>query len=114
APTRGGARRLPADPEEDPRGHPAGVRAGEVEGVTAAQLAAAVKKAVPGSVTAHEDGLDMPTLTVKPEKLVEVATHLRDELGKNFLSAVSAVDHLGHGLAVAEVVDRAHGAGAAR
>ena len=69
--------------------------------MTAAQLAAAVKKAVPGSVTAHEDGLDMPTLTVKPEKLVEVATHLRDEHGKNFLSAVTAVDHLGYGEAVA-------------
>ena len=39
-----------------------------------------MKRAVPGSVTAHEDGLDMPTLTVKPEQLVEVATHLRDEL----------------------------------
>ena len=50
--------------------------------MTAAQLAAAVKKAVPGSVTAHEDGLDMPTLTVKPEKLVEVATHLRDAAGQ--------------------------------
>ena len=69
--------------------------------MTAAQLAAAVTKAVPGSVTAHEDGLDMPTLTVKPEKLVEAATHLRDELGKNFLSAVTAVDHLGYGEAVA-------------
>jgi NADH-quinone oxidoreductase subunit C len=69
--------------------------------VTSAQLAAAVKKAVPGSVTAHEQGLDMPTLTVKPEKLVEVAMYLRDELGKNFLSAVSAVDHLGYGEDVA-------------
>jgi NADH-quinone oxidoreductase subunit C len=69
--------------------------------MTAAQLAAAVRKAAPGSVVAHEEGLDMPTLTVKPEKLVAVCTYLRDEQGKNFLSAVSAVDHLGYGDAVA-------------
>ncbi len=65
--------------------------------MTAAQLAAAVRKAVPGSVVGHEKGLDMPTLTVKPARLVEVCTYLRDEQGKNFLSAVSAVDHLGYG-----------------
>jgi NADH-quinone oxidoreductase subunit C len=69
--------------------------------VTAAQLAAAVRKAVPGSVVSHEKGLDMPTLTIKPEKLIAVCTYLRDEQGKNFLSAVSAVDHLGYGDAVA-------------
>jgi NADH-quinone oxidoreductase subunit C len=69
--------------------------------VTADELAAAVTKAVPESVTAHEDGLDMPTLTVVPGKLVEVATYLRDKQGKNFLSAVSAVDHLGYGEDVA-------------
>ncbi len=69
--------------------------------MTAAQLAAAVRKAVPGSVVRHEKGLDMPTLTVKPEKLVDVCTYLRDEQGKNFLSAVTAVDHLGYGDEVA-------------
>ena len=69
--------------------------------MTPAQLAAAVKSAVPGSVVGHEKGLDMPTLTVKPEKLVDVCTYLRDEQGKNFLSAVSAVDHLGYGEEVA-------------
>ena len=69
--------------------------------MTAAQLAAAVKKAVPGSVVGHEKGVDMPTLTVKPEKLIEVCTYLRDQQGKNFLSAVSAVDHDGYGDAVA-------------
>jgi NADH:ubiquinone oxidoreductase subunit C len=69
--------------------------------VTADELAAAVTKAVPGSITAHEQGLDMPTLTVKPAKLIEVATHLRDAHGKNFLSAVSAVDYLGYGEEVA-------------
>jgi NADH:ubiquinone oxidoreductase subunit C len=65
--------------------------------VTTDELAAAVTKAVPESVTAHEDGLDMPTLTVAAAKLVEVATYLRDKQGKNFLSAVSAVDYLGYG-----------------
>jgi len=69
--------------------------------VTADTLAAAVTKAVPESLTAHEDGLDMPTLTVKADKLIAVATHLRDKHGKNFLSAVSAVDHLGYGEDVA-------------
>ena len=69
--------------------------------MTASQLAAAVRSAVPGSVVGHETGLDMPTLTVKPEKIVEVCTYLRDEQGKNFLSAVSAVDHLGYGDEVA-------------
>ena len=69
--------------------------------MTADELAAAVAKAVPESLTAHEDGLDMPTLTVKAAKLVEVATYLRDTHGKNFLSAVSAVDHLGYGEDVA-------------
>jgi NADH-quinone oxidoreductase subunit C len=69
--------------------------------VTAAQLAAAVKRAVPGSVVEHEKGVDMPTLTVKPENLIAVCTYLRDHQGKNFLSAVSAVDHLGYGEDVA-------------
>ena len=69
--------------------------------MTTDELAAAVTKAVPESVTAHEDGLDMPTLTVAAAKLVEVATYLRDKQGKNFLSAVSAVDFLGYGDEVA-------------
>jgi NADH-quinone oxidoreductase subunit C len=69
--------------------------------VTPAQLAAAVRSAVPGSVVGHEAGLDMPMLTVKPERIVEVCTYLRDEQGKNFLSAVTAVDHLGYGDEVA-------------
>ena len=43
----------------------------------------------------------MPTLTVPPERLVEVCTHLRDRQGANLLSAVSAVDHLGFGEPVA-------------
>jgi NADH-quinone oxidoreductase subunit C len=77
--------------------------------VTAAQLAAAVKTAVPGSVTEHEKGLDMPTLTVKAAKLLEVGAYLRDEQGKNFLSAVSAVDHLGYGEDVAGYFGTARG-----
>ena len=65
--------------------------------MTADELAAAVETAVPEAVTAHEDGIDMPTLTVRREKLLNVAAYLRDHHGKNFLSAVSAVDHLGYG-----------------
>ena len=69
--------------------------------MTAEELAAAVEGAVPGAVQAHEDGIDMPTLTVSREHLVEVCTVLRDAHGKNFLSAVSAVDFLGYGDEVA-------------
>ena len=43
----------------------------------------------------------MPTLTVRRERLLDVCRELRDEQGKNFLSAVSAVDYLGYGEAVA-------------
>jgi NADH-quinone oxidoreductase subunit C len=35
------------------------------------------------------------TLVVDPTRLVEAATHLRDERGFNFLSDVSSVDYLG-------------------
>ena len=69
--------------------------------MTADELAAALATAVPESLEAHEEGLDMPTLTVAAGKLIEVATYLRDKQGKNFLSAVSAVDHLGYGEDVA-------------
>jgi len=65
--------------------------------VNAEELAEAVTAALPGAVSAHDDGADMPTLTVPVDRLVEVCTYLRDEQGKNFLSAVTAVDHLGYG-----------------
>jgi NADH-quinone oxidoreductase subunit C len=69
--------------------------------MNADELAAAVDQAVPGAVLAHEDGIDMPTLTIAREHLVDVCRLLRDEHGKNFLSAVSAVDFLGYGDEVA-------------
>ena len=69
--------------------------------MTAEQLAAAVEQAVPGSVSAHSDDLDMPSLTIAGELLIAVCTYLRDQQGKNFLSAVSAVDYLGYGEEVA-------------
>ncbi|HET6849767.1 MAG TPA: NADH-quinone oxidoreductase subunit C [Gaiellales bacterium] len=69
--------------------------------MNAENLAAAVEGAVPGAVQAHEDGIDMPTLTISREHLVDVCTLLRDAHGKNFLSAVSAVDFLGYGDEVA-------------
>ena len=44
----------------------------------------------------------MPTLTISREHLLEAACReLRDAHGRNFFSAVSAVDHLGYGEAVA-------------
>jgi NADH-quinone oxidoreductase subunit C len=69
--------------------------------VTAAELADALEQAVPGAVSAHEDAIDMPTLTLHRERLVEVCLILRDQHGKNFLSAVTAVDYLGYGEEVA-------------
>jgi NADH-quinone oxidoreductase subunit C len=69
--------------------------------VTAAELADALEQAAPGAVSAHEDAIDMPTLTVRRERLVEACRGLRDQHGKNFLSAVTAVDYLGYGEEVA-------------
>jgi NADH-quinone oxidoreductase subunit C len=69
--------------------------------VSAAELAEAVDRAVPGAVVAHEDGIDMPTLTIAKDHLLAACRELRDHHGRNFLSAVSAVDHLGYGEAVA-------------
>jgi NADH-quinone oxidoreductase subunit C len=68
--------------------------------VTSDELAQAVNGALPGSVEPEEHS-DMPALAVKPEHLIAVAKLLRDEHGKNFLSAVSAVDYLGYGEPVA-------------
>jgi NADH:ubiquinone oxidoreductase subunit C len=69
--------------------------------VTAAELAEALEQRVPGGVTQHADGADMPTLVVPVDKLLDVCRELRDGHGKNFLSAVSAVDFLGCGEEVA-------------
>jgi NADH-quinone oxidoreductase subunit C len=69
--------------------------------MTAAELADALQQAVPGAVTGHEDAIDMPTLTVSAGRLVEACMQLRDHHGKNFLSAVTAVDYLGYGEEVA-------------
>jgi NADH:ubiquinone oxidoreductase subunit C len=69
--------------------------------VNAAELAEALERAVPGAVIAHADGLDMPTLIISKDNLLAVCRELRDAHGRNFLSAVSAVDNLGYGEAVA-------------
>jgi NADH-quinone oxidoreductase subunit C len=69
--------------------------------VTADELAAAVEQAVPGALAAHEDGVDMPTLTARREALVDVCRELRDRHGFNLLCDVVPVDHLGYGEAVA-------------
>ena len=69
--------------------------------MTAAELADAVERSVPGGVSQHADGVDMPTLVVPVDKLLDVCRALRDQHAKNFLSAVSAVDFLGCGEDVA-------------
>ena len=68
--------------------------------MTSNQLAKAVNSVIRGAVKPEEHA-DMPALTVKKEHLVEVCRLLRDQHGKNFLSAVSAVDYLGYGEPVA-------------
>jgi len=68
----------------------------------AAELAGAINARVPGAVEdATRETADMPTLTVRRESLLDVCRQLRDEHGKNFLSAVTAVDFLGYGEPVA-------------
>jgi NADH-quinone oxidoreductase subunit C len=48
-------------------------------------------------VSKVEEAYGERTLVVKPERLVEVCEHLRDEEGFNFLSDVAAADYLGWG-----------------
>src|SRR2546421_3379474 len=50
--------------------------------------------AVPGLVEVKQAHGET-TLVVDPARLVEAALHLRDELGFNFLSDISATDYLG-------------------
>ena len=69
--------------------------------MTAAEVSEAVDRHLQGAVTSHADGLDMPTLTVRGDRLLDVCRFMRDQLGKNFLSAVTAVDFLGYGEDVA-------------
>ena len=66
--------------------------------MTANQLAKAISSNVRGAVVSHARGIDdMPTIVVRADRLLDVCRYLRDEQGKNFLSAVSAVDFLGYG-----------------
>jgi NADH-quinone oxidoreductase subunit C len=51
---------------------------------------------VPGHVETHEAHGET-TLVVERDSLVEACEHLRDELGFNFLSDVTATDYLGWG-----------------
>ena len=51
---------------------------------------------VPGLVETRE-AHDETTLVVDPARLVEASTYLRDEVGFDFLSDLSAVDYLGWG-----------------
>ena len=51
---------------------------------------------VPGFVSQHE-ALGETTVIVEPDRIVEAATHMRDEEGFNFLSDITPVDYLGWG-----------------
>ena len=51
---------------------------------------------MPGFVSVHE-ALGETTVTVEPDRIVEAATHMRDEEGFNFLADVATADYLGWG-----------------
>ncbi len=68
--------------------------------MTADELAKAINDKIPAAVEPEEHA-DMPALVTTTGRLVEVCRILRDDLGKNFLSAVTAVDYLGYGEEVA-------------
>ena len=51
---------------------------------------------VPG-IAGVVDRYGETTIVVPPDRLVDAATHLRDELGFRFLSDITAVDYLGWG-----------------
>jgi NADH:ubiquinone oxidoreductase subunit C len=53
-------------------------------------------EAVPGYV-AETEALGETTVVVERERLVDAATHLRDEHGFNFLSDITPTDYLGWG-----------------
>jgi NADH-quinone oxidoreductase subunit C len=53
-------------------------------------------EAIPGQVAVKEAHGET-TVVVAPERLVEAATHLRDEKGFNFLADIAAADYLGWG-----------------
>ncbi len=68
--------------------------------MTADELAQVINDKLPAAVEAEEHA-DMPALTTTSGRLVGVCRILRDDLGKNFLSAVTAIDYLGYGEEVA-------------
>jgi NADH-quinone oxidoreductase subunit C len=51
---------------------------------------------VPGLIETRDEHRET-TLVVDPARLIEAATFLRDDLGFNFLSDITAVDYLGWG-----------------
>ncbi len=69
---------------------------------------------VPGFVE-EKDGHGETTVVVRPDRLVDAATYLRDEEGFNFLADVAAADYLGWGEeGVAGYIGIGHGVGAGR
>jgi NADH-quinone oxidoreductase subunit C len=60
-----------------------------------AELGETIKSALPGVVTASEVAFDQLTVSVQPEKIVEVMTHLRDDPACRFVNIIdiTAVDY---------------------
>jgi len=59
------------------------------------EILAALQERFPEEVVDSPQGINF-TIVVKPERLVEVATFLRDEAGMDFLSNLTAVDRPNH------------------
>src|SRR5262249_49245177 len=89
AQARGADGRNPPPARGRPRRRPAGVRDPERRLVTLDE--------VPGRVSTSVATHGETTLVVERDALVEACEYLRDKLGFNFLSDISATDYLGWG-----------------
>lgn len=58
------------------------------------EYASRLRERIPEALLEANEGLDMSVLIVRPDRLVDVMTLLRDEFGFDLLSDVSAVDWL--------------------
>ena len=61
---------------------------------TLADYAAGIRERIPEALLEASDGLDAPVLIVRPERVVDVCTLLRDEFGFDLLADICGVDWL--------------------
>src|SRR5215831_4424359 len=70
--------------------------ADQVKSIDLAGTIAGLQERFPGAVK-PDDRKGYQGIIVSPDKLVEVATAIRDDFGFNYLSSVTGVDYLGQG-----------------